>query len=187
VIVGRGLIARIVACGFYDAFRLFAVYVMGWMGDFIPRMGTWITGDADPISGAVVGYVWRYLGDAGGLGVAFYLMAFAVGLDQRFAGRGRVVSAAVSFAVVVWTGLIATVAVAPRGQDLVVSPDTVGGRDHADRERNFRLCPGRGLPACATRAGAGTMALAATVRRVDLGLGAHRGRGPRSFGTSCTK
>lgn len=110
-IVGRGLIAGIVACLAYDAFRLTAVYILGWMGDFIPIMGTGITADPDIESGAAVGYVWRYLGDAGGLGVAFYLIAFVVGLDRWSRWPAKVVMAAAAFAVFpVWTGLVATVA-----------------------------------------------------------------------------
>ena len=65
-IVGRGLIAGMVACLAYDAFRLTAVYALGWMGDFIPTMGTGITSDPDVESGAAVGYIWRYIGDGGG-------------------------------------------------------------------------------------------------------------------------
>ena len=109
-IVGRGLIAGMVACLAYDAFRLTAVYVLGWMGDFIPIMGTGITADPDIESGAAVGYIWRYIGDGGGLGVAFYLLAFAVGLDRWSRWPGKVVLAAAAFAVFpVWTGLVATV------------------------------------------------------------------------------
>ena len=115
-IVARGLVAGMVACLVYDGFRLFAVYVLGWMGDFIPTMGTWITGDAH--NGALVGYIWRYLGDGGGLGVAFYLVAFAAGLQHW--SRPRVVLTAVGYAIFpVWTGLIATVALAPHGEQMM--------------------------------------------------------------------
>ena len=107
-----------VACLVYDGFRLFAVYVLGWMGDFIPTMGTWITGDSNHGTGALVGYIWRYLGDGGGLGVAFYVVAFAAGLQHW--SRLRVVLAAVGYAVFpVWTGLIATVALAPPGEQMM--------------------------------------------------------------------
>jgi hypothetical protein len=119
-VFGRGLTAGMVACLVYDAFRLFAVHVLGWMGDFIPVMGTWVIGDSNTTAGAVVGYLWRYLGDAGGLGVAFYVIALAIGLDQLAGRPHRVVLAAVGFAVFpVWTGLIATVALAPRGEELM--------------------------------------------------------------------
>jgi hypothetical protein len=119
-IVGRGLVTGMVACLIYDSFRLFTVYALGWMGDFIPTMGTWITGDPDPRTGAAVGYLWRYLGDGGGLGVAFWIIAFAVGMD-RWSGRpARIVITAVGFAVFpVWTGLIATAAMADRGEEML--------------------------------------------------------------------
>ncbi len=69
MIVGRGLIAGMVACIVYDAARLFAVHVLGLMGDFIPVMGSFVTGEPDTTGSAAVGYIWRYIGDAGGLGV----------------------------------------------------------------------------------------------------------------------
>ena len=128
-IVGRGLIAGMVACLAYDAFRLTAVYVLGWMGDFIPIMGTGITADPDIESGAAVGYIWRYIGDGGGLGVAFYLLAFAVGLDRWSRRPARVVLVAAAFAVCpVWTGLVATVLVTSlRGGSTLfhLRPDTL--------------------------------------------------------------
>ncbi|MGH4009350.1 MAG: hypothetical protein ACRDTH_14560 [Pseudonocardiaceae bacterium] len=125
-IVGRGLVAGIVACLVYDIFRLDTVYMLGWWDDFIPTMGTWITNGAETRGGAVVGYLWRYVGDGGGIGIAFFVVAFAVGLDRW--SRRDVVLAAVAFAVFpVWTGLIATVALAPRGEELMFSltPTTV--------------------------------------------------------------
>jgi hypothetical protein len=125
-IVGRGLIWGIVACVVYDIFRLDTVYLLGWWGDFIPRMGTWITEDAETRAGAVVGYLWRYVGDGGGIGIAFFVFALALGLD-RWSSR-KVVLASVAFAVCpVWTGLMATVALAPRGEELMfpLTPITV--------------------------------------------------------------
>ena len=125
-IVGRGLIWGIVACVVYDIFRLDTVYLLGWWGDFIPTMGTWITDGAETRGGAVVGYLWRYVGDGGGIGIAFFVFALALGLN-RWSSRD-VVLAAVAFAVFpIWTGLIATVALAPRGEELMfpLSPTTV--------------------------------------------------------------
>jgi hypothetical protein len=128
-IIGRGLLTGMVACLVYDSFRLFTVYVLGWMGDFIPTMGTWITGDSDIRVAAVVGYVWRYIGDGGGLGISFWIIAFAVGMD-RWSGRpAKIVLTAVGFAVFpVWTGLIATAMVARRGETMLfeLAPATVG-------------------------------------------------------------
>src|SRR4029078_9037991 len=82
MIVGRGLIAGMVACIVYDGARLFALHVLGLMGDFIPVMGSFVTGEPDTAGSAAVGYIYRYLGDAGGLGVAFFVVAFALGIDR---------------------------------------------------------------------------------------------------------
>ncbi|MGZ5379168.1 MAG: hypothetical protein ACXWD8_14460, partial [Mycobacterium sp.] len=116
MIVGRGLIAGMVACIVYDGARLFAVHVLGLMGDFIPVMGSFVTGEPDTTGSAAVGYVYRYLGDAGGLGVAFFVVAFAIGIDRW--KNIYAVLAAVAFGVFpTWAGLMATVALSPHGEE----------------------------------------------------------------------
>jgi hypothetical protein len=116
MIVGRGLIAGMVACIVYDAARLFAVHVLGLMGDFIVVMGSFVTGEPDTTGSAAVGYVYRYLGDAGGLGVAFFVVAYAIGIDRW--KNVHAVLAAVAFGVFpTWAGLMATVALAPHGEE----------------------------------------------------------------------
>ncbi len=126
-VLRRGLVWGVVACLVYDAFRLDTVYLLGWWGDFIPSMGTWITGNAaDRWTGAVVGYVWRFVGDGGGIGVVFFAVAATLGTQHW--SRRTVVGAATAFAVVpVWTGLILTVALAPAGERLLfpLTPTTV--------------------------------------------------------------
>lgn len=118
MIVGRGLIAGMVACIVYDGARLFAVHVLGLMGDFIPVMGSFVTGEPDTAGSAAVGYIWRYIGDAGGLGVAFFVVAFALGIDRW--KNVYAVLASVVFAVFpTWAGLMATVALLPRGEEMM--------------------------------------------------------------------
>ncbi len=123
-----GVLATLV----YDAVRLDTVYLLGWWGDFIPRVGTWILGSGSaadagsPVVGAVVGYLWRYVGDGGGIGVAFFVLVAATGLRRW--GERATVAASVTFAVFpVWTGLVATVALAPGGQQQMfpLTPATV--------------------------------------------------------------
>lgn len=118
-VVADGMLWGIVGCAVYDGFRLTTVHAFRWWADFIPVMGTWITGDPGDITGgAVVGYLWRYIGDGGGIGITFFALACALGL-QRWSRRA-VVLAAVGFSVFpVWAGLIATVAIAPRGQAMM--------------------------------------------------------------------
>ncbi|MBC3192617.1 hypothetical protein H7X46_16250 [Pseudonocardia sp. C8] len=125
-VLAHGLGWGVVACAVYDVFRLDTVYLLGLWGDFIPTMGTWITGHPDGLGGAVVGYLWRYLGDGGGIGMTFFVVASICGLHRR--SRARVVLVAVGFAVVpVWAGLIGTVALAARGEELMfpLTPTTV--------------------------------------------------------------
>ena len=118
MIVGRGLIAGMVACIVYDGARLFAVHVLGLMGDFIPVMGSFVTGEPDTAGSAAVGYMWRYIGDAGGLGVAFFVVAYAVGIDRWKSVYA--VLASVAFAVFpTWAGLMATVVLLPRGEEMM--------------------------------------------------------------------
>jgi hypothetical protein len=115
MIVGRGLIAGMVACIVYDGARLFAVHVLGLMGDFIPVMGSFVTGEPDTAGSAAVGYIYRYIGDAGGLGVAFFVVAFAIGIDRWKSIYA--VLAAIAFSLFPWAGLIATVALSAHGQE----------------------------------------------------------------------
>ncbi|GAA4835689.1 hypothetical protein GCM10023201_25410 [Actinomycetospora corticicola] len=126
-VILHGFVWGIIACALYDVFRLDTVYMLGWWADFIPTMGTWIVGDgASKESGAWVGYLWRYLGDGGGIGVTFFVLAAFLGLHRRPAPV--VVAASVAFAVFpVWAGLIGTVWLAPRGQTMMfpLTPVTI--------------------------------------------------------------
>lgn len=118
-VVADGMLWGVVGCAIYDGFRLTTVHVFGWWADFIPVMGTWITGNPDDITaGAVVGYLWRYIGDGGGIGITFFALASAVGLQR--CSRRVCVLVAVGFSVFpVWAGLIGTVALASRGQTMM--------------------------------------------------------------------
>ena len=125
-------------------------------------MGSFVTGEPDTTGSAAVGYVWRYIGDAGGLGVAFFVVAFALGIDRW--KNVYAVLAAVGFAVFpTWAGLMATVALSPRGEEMMfpLNPATV--IDHAGRAPDLRPGPGAGLPEGAAWQGAQRLAVAAAV------------------------
>lgn len=123
----RAAIVGAIATAVYDSIRIDTVYLLGWWGDFIPRIGAWILNTDDPVTGLVeqpgtaevlVGYIWRYAGDGAGIGVWFYVLAAALRLRDR--SRGITIGAAVAFAVApVWAGLIATVGLAPRAGELM--------------------------------------------------------------------
>ncbi|MFZ2173928.1 MAG: hypothetical protein WAW17_07825 [Rhodococcus sp. (in: high G+C Gram-positive bacteria)] len=125
-IVGHGLGWGMFACLAYDVFRLDTVYLLDLWGDFIPKMGTWLHSGSDTRTGAIVGYLWRYIGDGGGIGIAFFLIALALGLQHL--SRRTVVLTSVAFAVFpVWAGLIATVALSPSGEQAMfpLTPTTL--------------------------------------------------------------
>jgi len=117
-----GLLA--VAC--YDGVRIPFV-VAGWMGDFIPGIGGMLLGDGNPH--AVLGYLWRYIGNGGGMGMGF-VCAFSLLkplLAERHQARitPRVTKLiGLGFGCFVWGCLIVTLKIAPQGEDkmFVITP-----------------------------------------------------------------
>jgi hypothetical protein len=65
-----GLGAGALATAIYDVLR-FGLIAVGVFGDFIPEIGV-LLGATD--QAALWGYVWRYLGNGGGMGVAFAML-----------------------------------------------------------------------------------------------------------------
>jgi hypothetical protein len=113
-LVLAGFIWGMVACAGYDAFRLPTVYAAHWWPDFFGSVGGWATGTH---SSFLVGYLWRYIGDGGGIAVAFFALAATLGAASW--SRRTIMAAAVAYAVCpVWTGLILTDFLAPHGREL---------------------------------------------------------------------
>lgn len=107
----------IVACAGYDAFRLPTIYLGGWWADFFGKVGGWATGEN---SNFLVGYLWRYVGDGGGIAVPFFILAATFGA-ARWRIRHLYVFA-IGYAVFpVWCGLIVTDLLAPHGRELFPS------------------------------------------------------------------
>jgi len=107
-LVLRGLTAGLIAVLLYDGTRLPFVLLGGWP-DFIPRIGSWLLDDPD--AHWSVGYLWRYLGNGAGMGLAFAVLAPWIPgrIDPRAAGLG--------FGIAVWSGLLTVLAFSPDGQD----------------------------------------------------------------------
>lgn len=102
-LVGTALILGAASTALYDAFR----FQFLWFGlmhrDPIPHIGVAL--GLHPAW--LFGYLWRYLGNGGGLAVAFVALGF------------RGVRAGVLYGLFVCAGLLVTLAVAPYGQQML--------------------------------------------------------------------
>ncbi|WP_322769501.1 hypothetical protein [Frankia sp. Cr1] len=112
----RGFTAGLIAVTAYDALRMPMVYTKIWP-DFIPRLGGWIIGDVP--TNIPVGYAWRYIGDGGGIGMAFFVLCGAVGLWRFPALARRPILLGIGYGIFVWSGLVATIALSSRGTELL--------------------------------------------------------------------
>jgi hypothetical protein len=109
-----GFLWGVLACAGYDAFRLPTIYAAHWWNDFFGSVGGWATASR---SSFLVGYVWRYAGDGGGIAVVFFALAATLGA-ARWRTRTTIVFA-VGYAVCpVWSGLVLTDLLAPGGREL---------------------------------------------------------------------
>ncbi len=113
-VVLAGFLWGLVACAGYDALRLPTVYAAHWWSDFFPAVGGWAAGGH---SNVLVGYLWRYVGDGGGIAVAFFVLAATLGAGTW--SVRRIMALGLAYAVCpVWTGLVLTDLLAPGGRAL---------------------------------------------------------------------
>lgn len=120
----RGFVAGLAAVFAYDAVRMPLVWTHVWP-DFIPRLGGWVTGAGG--TDTVVGYTWRWIGDGGGIGLAFFVFCgLALTVRPAFVTT-RPVLLAIGYGVFVWAGLMATVILPARGETLLfaITPATL--------------------------------------------------------------
>lgn len=85
-------------------------FVMAGSYDYIPQIGSWIL---DGQAEWWTGYAWRYLGNGGGLGIAFVM------LYQLFFSKLCSIKAGIAFGLSLFIGLLAILYVAPQGTDLM--------------------------------------------------------------------
>lgn len=109
-----GFLWGLMACAGYDAFRLPTIYAVHWWNDFFGSVGGWATASD---SNFVVGYLWRYVGDGGGIAVAFFALAATLGA-AKWRTRTTIVFAVAYAVTPVWSGLVLTDLLAPRGREL---------------------------------------------------------------------
>lgn len=91
-----GFLAGIIAVFFYDLSRL--PYILAGWSDFIPKIGAWVTNTNN--ESFLLGYTWRYLGNGGGMGVAFFILISQLKSYQGLIFKGLL------FGLFVFTGLM---------------------------------------------------------------------------------
>jgi hypothetical protein len=84
---------------------------LGWWGDFIPNIGGWLTGTGQP--DWLLGYGFRWLGDGGGMGIAFMVAARTLIAQPA---RGAAVALGIAYGLAIWVCLLITLIVSPEGQ-----------------------------------------------------------------------
>lgn len=106
----KGLVIGLIAVFLYDCMRV-PFIIAGVWGDFIPKISLWLLATSQPNWG--VGYVWRYLGDGGFMGMAFTVAycVFKPRVDNRVAALG--------FGIAIWFCLVGTLLLAPHGQEML--------------------------------------------------------------------
>lgn len=106
----RGYAIALVGVLLYDATRVPWILTGLWT-DFIPRIGALLLDRQE--ESAALGYTWRWMGNGGGMGLAFFM---AYPLVSR---RIEVCRAGLAYGVIIWACLILTLQIAPQGQTLL--------------------------------------------------------------------
>jgi hypothetical protein len=114
----KGLAVGLCAVFLYDCMRVPFIMEGVW-GDFIPKIGGWLLNSPHP--NWAIGYLYRYLGDGAGMG-----LAFTVAHDLLWPGV-PCRRAALAYGVAIWLCLIATLVIAPHGQAMLfaLTPTTL--------------------------------------------------------------
>ncbi len=104
-----GFIAGIIAVFLYDLSRV--PYILAGWSDFIPKIGGWITNSDE--KNAVLGYTWRYIGNGGGMGVAFFILMSQLKNQKQLILKGLL------YGLFIFTGLMLTLFFFEQTQDMM--------------------------------------------------------------------
>ncbi len=105
----KGWVAGVIAVTLYDLSRI-PFILAGW-NDFIPKIGDWALNAEG--THAVVGYAWRYIGNGGGMGIAFIVLMSMMNI------KGKKVLAGLIYGLFVFLCLDITLLVAPNGSQMM--------------------------------------------------------------------
>lgn len=113
-VMARGFLLGVAAVSLYDLTCRFPFIASGVWPDFIPKIGCYLL-DRTHVHWSV-GYLWRYIGNGGGMGLAFYAMYPLI--SQRI----KPVKAGLVYGVSVFCCLLVTIYLSPSGKTYLFTP-----------------------------------------------------------------
>lgn len=109
-LAGQGFLLGMLAVLIYDCTRVPFIMAGVW-GDFIPNIAMQLLNSPDP--NWLVGYGWRYVGNGGGMGLAF-VVGYSV-----LRPRVHPWMLGIGYGVAIWGCLLLTLFMAPRGEEVL--------------------------------------------------------------------
>ncbi len=113
----RGFLLGVMAVFLYDLTCRLPFIAAGIWPDFIPKIGNYLL-HRDHVHWSV-GYLWRYIGNGGGMGLAFYAVY------PLLARRVRPIKAGLVYGVAIFCCLLATIYLSPSGRTYLFDPKLV--------------------------------------------------------------
>jgi len=115
----RGWLIGLLAVLLYDCSRVPFIFA-GW-NDFVPHIGDWMLNKKD-VSGWI-GYLWRYAGNGGGMGIAFLF------LTKDSTDKNENIVHGIIYGLLIFSSLILTLVLAPQAEYLMfkITPLTFTG------------------------------------------------------------
>lgn len=108
-VVIQGFVAGIIAVFLYDLSRV--PYILCGWSDFIPKIGGWVTNTDE--KNALLGYTWRYIGNGGGMGIAFFMFVSLLKDHNDLVLKGLL------YGLFIFTGLMMVLLFFEQTQDLM--------------------------------------------------------------------
>ena len=118
-IMVRGFTLGLAAVLLYDMTCRFPFIAAGMWPDFIPKIGSYLLNRENVPSW--VGYLWRYGGNGGGMGLAFYA------IYPLFSKQVRPLKAGVIYGVIIFCCLLGTIYLSPSGRTYLFAPTLFTG------------------------------------------------------------
>lgn len=118
-IMVRGFILGLAAVFVYDLTCRFPFIAAGMWPDFIPKIGSYLLNQQNVHWS--VGYLWRYGGNGGGMGLAFYA------IYPLFSKQVRPMKAAITYGLIIFCCLLGTIYLSPSGRTYLFAPTLLTG------------------------------------------------------------